>query len=75
VTHENRRHKEISRRGVGGKIRVSGLVKLWVASTGGNLGGIGGGVGPPKFEVGDSPCIRPQIFREVLLLDVRQSTN
>jgi len=38
---------------------------------GGNLGGLGRR--PPKFEVGDGPCIRPPIFREVVLSDVRES--
>ena len=41
--------------------------------TGGGLGRLGDN--PLKFEVGDSPRIRPPIFREVLLLDVRQCTN
>ena len=41
-----------------------GQEKLWSDSRvpggtdrGGNLGGLGDG--PPKFEVGDGPCIRP----------------
>ena len=38
--------------------------------TGGDLQGTGETV-PKKFEVGDGSCIRPPIFREVLLLDVR----
>ena len=33
-----------------------------------NLGGLGGR-SPKKFEVGDGPCIRPPIFREVVSSD------
>src|SRR6218665_1358060 len=43
-------------------------------SMGGDLGGTGGRF-PPKFVVGDCPCIRPPIFGEVLLSDVCESTN
>jgi len=33
----------------------------------------GGGTVPPKFEVGDGPCIGPPpIFREVVLSDARE---
>ena len=34
-----------------------------------------GGTVPPKFEVGDGPCIGPPIFREVVLSDARESKN
>jgi len=34
-----------------------------------------GGTVPPKFEVGDGPCIGPPIFREVVLLDVCERMN
>ena len=33
------------------------------------------GDGPKKFEVGDGSCIRPPIFREVVLSDAPESTN
>ena len=39
------------------------------------LRGTGGTVPPNKFEVGDGPCIRPPIFREVVLSDACESTN
>jgi len=41
---------------------------------GGDLGGTGGTV-PPNLRWGDGPCIGPQIFREVVLSDARESTN
>src|SRR6218665_2489356 len=40
---------------------------------GGDLGETGDC--PPKFEVGDGPCIGPPIFREVVLSDVRENMN
>ena len=42
-----------------------------------NRGGDLGGDGPPKFEVGGRPMHwpPPQIFREVVLSDARQSMN
>ena len=42
----------------------------------GDLGGLGGR-SPPKFAVGDGPCIGPppQIFREVVLSDVCERMN
>ena len=39
-----------------------------------DLGGLGGRF-PKLLRWGDGPCIRPPIFWEVLLLEVRQSTN
>ena len=40
-------------------------------------GNWGDGRSPPKFEVGDGPCIRPPIFREVglVLSDACESNN
>jgi len=39
-----------------------------------NLGGTGWD-GPPNLRWGDGPCIGPPIFREVVLLDARESMN
>ena len=36
----------------------------------GDLAGTGGT--PPKFKVGDGPCIRPPIYGEVVLRNVRE---
>ena len=40
---------------------------------GGDFGGLGDG--PPKFEVGDGPCICPPIFGEVVLKVPRESAS
>ena len=34
-----------------------------------------GGDGPPNFEVEDGPCLRPPIFRELLLLAEYEMTK
>src|SRR6218665_1915190 len=45
-----------------------------ITTRGGDLGGLGGR-SPPNLRWGDGPCIGPPIFREVVLLDARESTN
>ena len=54
-------------------LTVVAVVKRYADGMDGDLEGTGDG--PPKIWGGDGPCIRPPIFREVVLLDAWQSTN